>query len=318
MARIAAVNGRDSSAVVVRMTWNSAVSRRRGSKAARPVRAVVAGLAVSAAVCFLSAQTDRFAGSKAGEEREISQVRFCWAPPGTFRMGSPLEEAERRPDEGPVTVTVTRGFWVGKYEVTQGQWAALMGAFPREPDRGVGDDLPVYWVSYVEAEEFCRRLTAKGRASGALPAGWEMRLPTEAQWEYACRAGSTTATSFGDRLSAVQANIGTPYPGGGRSDRSGKASRVGSYGANAWGLHDMHGNVWEWCRDWYHGRLPGGTDPDLSGEKGVANRDATYSKVRRSGAWIEEGWANRSAVRLRFEPERRSDHIGFRVVAVRL
>jgi formylglycine-generating enzyme required for sulfatase activity len=80
----------------------------------------------------------------------------------------------------------------------------------------------------------------------------------------------------------------------------------------------MHGNVWEWCRDWYHRQLPGGTNPDLSAERGEMNRDGTYSKVRRSGAWIEPGWACRSAMRLRFEPERRSDHIGFRVVAVRL
>ena len=96
-----------------------------------------------------------------------------------------------------------------------------------------------------------------------------------------------------------------------------QASKVGSYPANAWGLHDMHGNVWEWCRDWYHSTLPGGVDPDLSAVKGTINRDGTYSRVRRSGAWIEDGWACRSAIRLRYEPERRSDHIGFRVVAVR-
>lgn len=79
----------------------------------------------------------------------------------------------------------------------------------------------------------------------------------------------------------------------------------------------MHGNVWEYCRDWYHGRLPGGADPDLSTQKGEMNRDGTYSRVRRGGAWVEPGWACRSAMRLRYEPERRSDHIGFRVVAVR-
>jgi len=232
-------------------------------------------------------------------------------------MGSPLSEPQRRSDEGPVTVTLSRGFWVGKYEVTQGQWTKFMGALPREPDRGLGDDFPVYWVNFPEAEEFCRRLTAESRASGTLPKDWEIRLPTEAQWEYACRAGTTTATSFGDRLSATLANIGTPYPGEGPGNSEGKATRVGSYAANAWGLYDMHGNVWEWCRDWYHRQLPGGTDPDRSAEKGEMNRDGTYSKVRRSGAWIEQGWACRSAMRLRYEPERRSDHIGFRVVAVR-
>jgi formylglycine-generating enzyme required for sulfatase activity len=91
---------------------------------------------------------------------------------------------------------------------------------------------------------------------------------------------------------------------------------VASFKPNPWGLFDMHGNVWEWCRDWYHARLPGGVDPDLYEVPGERNGDGTYSRVRRGGAWIEEGWACRSACRLRYEPPRRSDHIGFRVVAV--
>ena len=274
-------------------------------------------IALVASFCLVTAQTSSFDGAKVGDEREISEVKFCWAPAGTFQMGSPVTERERRADEGPVSVTITRGFWVGKFEVTQSQWIALMDSFPREQDRGVGDGFPVHWVSYLEAEEFCRRLTAKSRASGALHKEWEIRLPTEAQWEYACRAGTKTATSFGDELTVVHASIGSPYPGGSSGNPTGKSSKVGSYPANAWGLHDMHGNVWEWCRDWYHRQLPGGTDPDLSAQIGERNRDGTYSKVRRGGAWIELGWANRSAMRLRYEPERRSDHIGFRVVAVR-
>ena len=91
---------------------------------------------------------------------------------------------------------------------------------------------------------------------------------------------------------------------------------VGRYPANRWGLCDMHGNVFEWCRDWYHTQLPGGADPDLHDVRGTPNRDGTYSRVRRGGAWNDEAWASRSAFRLRYEPERRSDHIGFRVVAV--
>ena len=98
----------------------------------------------------------------------------------------------------------------------------------------------------------------------------------------------------------------------------GRAAHVGSYPANRWGIYDMHGNIFEWCRDWYHSRLPGGTDPDLYDVRGVPNRDGTYSRVRRGGAWIEEGYVCRSAFRLRFEPPRSSDHIGFRVVAVQL
>ncbi len=274
-------------------------------------------VALSAALHLLTAQTTPFEGVRAGDQREIANVKFCWAPPGSFRMGSPPDEAERRADEGPVAVTLSRGFWIGKYEVTQGQWNAIVGAFPRTQDRGVGRDFPVHWVSSLEAEEFCRRLTSTSQAAGALPKNWEIRLPTEAQWEYAARAGTTTAVSFGNVLTAAQANIGSPYPGGASSRHAGESVKVGSYPANAWGIHDMHGNVWEWCRDWYHYQLPGGTDPDLSTEKGQQNRDGTYSRVRRGGAWIEEGWANRSAVRLKYEPERRSDHIGFRVVAVR-
>jgi formylglycine-generating enzyme required for sulfatase activity len=281
------------------------------------LRSVFALVSVSTGLNVTGAQMRTFEGAKAGEDREISGMKFCWAPPGSFRMGSRLSEPERRDDEGPVAVTLSRGFWVGKYEVTQEQWTALMSSLPRQPDRGVGGDFPVYWVNFPEAEEFCRRLTARSRAAGALPKNWQIRIPTEAQWEYACRAGTATPTSFGDRLTAGDANIGSPYPGGVTTNWMGRASKVGRYAANAWGLHDMHGNVWEWCRDWYHRQLPGGTDPDLVTEKGERNRDGTYSRVRRGGAWIEQGWACRSAVRLRFEPERRTDHIGFRVVAVR-
>ena len=144
------------------------------------------------------------------------------------------------------------------------------------------------------------------------------RLPTEAEWEYACRAGTTTATSFGDALSSTQANFaGKPYNGAEVGPSLGRAAKVGSYPANAWGLHDFHGNVYEWCRDWYYADLPGGVDPDLSSKPGTRNRDGTFSRVRRGGGWTDDGRPCRSAFRLRFEPERRSDHIGFRVVLVR-
>jgi formylglycine-generating enzyme required for sulfatase activity len=185
---------------------------------------------------------------------------------------------------------------------------------------GEGDDYPVVEVNFAEAERFCKKLTELARQSGELPVSWEFRLPTEAQWEYACRAGTTTATAFGNKLSSKQANFGgKPYNGAEEGPSLNRASKVGSYPANAWGLHDMHGNVVEWCRDWYHVRLPGGTDPDLYDAKAsaTANRDGTYSRSRRGSAWSDDGWASRSAFRQRFEPERRADHIGFRVVAVR-
>lgn len=261
-----------------------------------------------------------FAGLRAGDERQVAGLRLCWCPPGRFIMGSPADEPERRPGEDPVEVTLTKGFWMGKFEVTQGQWKRVAGDFPGELTAGVGEDFPVYAVNFAEAEDFCRKLTAIAHASGELPADWEFGLPTEAQWEYACRAGTTTATSFGDKLSSRQANFqGKPYNGADEGPSLRRAAKVGSYPANPWGYHDMHGNVFEWCRDWYHLKLPRGADPDLYSAKGSASKSeyGGISRVRRGGCWADDGWPLRSAFRLRFEPERRSDHIGFRVVAVR-
>jgi formylglycine-generating enzyme len=261
-----------------------------------------------------------FAGSKAGDERKVAGIKLCWCPAGRFMMGSPPDEPERRPGEDQVEVTLTKGFWTGKYEVTQGQWKQVIGKLPGELTAagGEGKDFPVYNVNYAEAEAFCRKLTEKAHASGELPKDWEFRLPTEAQWEYACRAGTTTATAFGNKLSSKHANFqGKPYNGAEEGPSLKRATKVGSYPPNAWGLHDMHGNVVEWCRDWYHAKLPGGKDPDLSSVKGTRNRNGTYSRSRRGSAWTDDGWASRSAFRQRFEPERRYDHIGFRVVAVR-
>ena len=151
------------------------------------------------------------------------------------------------------TVTLSRGFWCGKYEVTQRQWKRVIGEFPGERTAGEGDDFPVYTINFAEAEGFCRKLTESARRAGELPRGREFRLPTEAQWEYACRAGTTTATSFGDTLSSKQANFkGKPYNGAETGPSLNRAAKVGSYPANPWGLHDMHGNRFEWCRDWYH------------------------------------------------------------------
>jgi formylglycine-generating enzyme required for sulfatase activity len=228
-------------------------------------------------------------------------------------MGSPPDEPERRPGENQVEVTLTKGFWTAKYEATQGNWKRAMGKLPGPltdelPD---GDDYPVGNVNFAEAEAFSAKLTELGHASGELPNDWEFRLPTEAQWEYACRAGTTTATAFGNSLSSKQANFkGRPYNGGEPGPSLGKAAKVGQYPPNPWGIHDMHGNTYEWCRDWYHAKLPGGTDPDL-------HDVPAKSRVRRGGGWTDDGWPCRSAFRLRFEPERRYDHIGFRVVIVR-
>jgi formylglycine-generating enzyme required for sulfatase activity len=266
------------------------------------------------------APADSFDGAKAGDEREVAGIKLCWCPAGRFIMGSPRDEPERRPGEDQVAVTLTRGFWMGKYEATQGQWKGVIGAFPGELTVGEGDDVPVHTVNFAEAEGFCRKLTERARAAGDLPKAWEFRLPTEAQWEYACRAGTTTATSFGDTLSSKQANFqGKPYNGAQDGPSLKRTAPVGSYPPNPWGLHDMHGNVFEWCRDWYHLKLRGGVVPDLYSAKSSASKSehGDISRVRRGGCWADDGWPCRSAFRLRFEPERRHDHIGFRVVVVR-
>lgn len=287
--------------------------------------ALAAGLAALTAAparTLRARQAAEFDGTRAGDERELLGIRLCWCPAGRFRMGSPPGEPERRPGEDQVDVTLTHGFWMAKYETTQGQWTRVSGALPGPltAELPAGDDYPVGNVNFAEAEAFCRRLTERGRQSGVLPADWEFRLPTEAQWEYACRGGTETATAFGDSLSPAQANFqGTPYNGGAPGPSLGRAARVGSYPANRWGLHDMHGNTFEWCRDWYHARLPGGTDPDLYAARDSAtpSQDGSRSRVRRGGCWADDGWPCRSAFRLRFEPERRYDHIGFRVAVVR-
>lgn len=262
-------------------------------------------------------------GKQAGDQRTIAGTALCWCPPGRFDMGSPLSEPERRPFEFQVTVTLTEGFWAGKYEVTQGEWKRVVGDLPGVTTKELpaGDEYPVGNVSFAEAELFCARLTKLAREAGEIPSGWEFRLPTEAQWEYACRAGTTTATSFGDSLGSQLANTrgDQPYNGAEPGPTLGGAAKVGSYPANSWGIHDMHGNTCEWCRDWAHWRYPGGVDPDLHDAQATAARNeaGSYSRSRRGSCWADPAWASRSAFRQRFEPERRYDHIGFRIVLVK-
>jgi sulfatase modifying factor 1 len=294
------------------------ITRREFLAGAGAATAAMLGALPARAIAL--AGTPSFEGSRPGEARSVQQLEMRWCPDGRFRMGSPPAEPGRRPDETQLDVRISHGFWITKHEVTQGLWTRVMGKLPGALTAGVGDDLPVYNVNYAEAEAFCRKLTTQWRASGDLPSTWAFRLPSEAQWEYACRAGTKTATSFGDQLSSRQANFkgDFPYNGAEKGPTVGRVARVGSYPPNAWGIHDMHGNVFEWCRDWYHATLPGGADPDLSSARSTATRnsDGTVSRVRRGGCWADEGWACRSACRLRFEPERRADHIGLRVITM--
>jgi len=220
-------------------------------------------------------------------------IEMLWVKPGTFEMGSPLGEAKRRDSETPHTVTLSRGFYLGKHEVTQAQWQKVMGS---NPSFFKGADCRVERVSWTDVTSFCDKLTELERKAGRLPAGMSYQLPTEAQWEYACRAGTKTAFSFGNSLTSRQANI----PGG-----LGKTTDVGNYPANAWGFHDMHGNVWEWCADWY-GDYPTGAARDPAGPA-----DDFY-RVYRGGSWLSTADFARSALRRSNVPARSRNTLGFR------
>jgi formylglycine-generating enzyme required for sulfatase activity len=259
-------------------------------------------------------------GRRAGDERDDNalKMKFCWCPAGKFQMGSPAGEVQREHNEGPVEVTLSRGFWMGKTEVTQSQWQKVMDTGLRDQQRkaesdlirGEGPDHPMYFVSHTDATEFCRKLTASERDAGRLPVGWLYRLPTEAQWEHACRAGTTTATAFGERLDSDQANFDGDNPYNGAEPRTSlrETASVGSYRANAWGVQDMHGNVWEWCRDWYADSLAGGSDPE--------GPPAGVFRSKRGGAFGNIGAACRSASRAGLPPASRHEFLGFRVARV--
>ncbi len=253
-----------------------------------------------------------FTGSRAGEVLTVKLggivVPLCWCPPGKFTMGSPLSEAGRDADEGPVEVEITRGFWIMRTEMTQELYLNLMGS---NPSKFRGPTHPVEMVSYADAVECAAALTRELREAGLLPEGWEVRLPTEAQWEYAARAGTMTATPFGDRLASTQANFDGEHPYGAAAIGPNlyKTLEAGSYAPNPWGLMDTAGNVWEWTRDVYEAKTPGGTDPLLAG----AN---SSDRVFRGGSWSSVGKYCRSAIRSKISPAFRGNDLGFRLAAV--
>ena len=219
-------------------------------------------------------------------------MTFCWCPAGDFLMGSPETEYGRLSDyEDQVHVTLTKGFWMAKTEVTQAQWRAVMG---NNPSHFNGDDLPVETVSWDDAQGFIKKVNS----SGVMPSGWKMALPTEAQWEYACRAGETGPYSGGaiEQVAWHDENSGD------------KTHPVGTKKSNAWGLHDMHGNVWEWCADWYGGELSGGTDP--------SGPSSGVYRVFRGGSWGSLAAFCRAAFRNWFNPGDRYFGLGFRPALV--
>lgn len=222
-------------------------------------------------------------------------MEFVTIPAGSFLMGSPKTEKNREAQEVQHEVTLTRDFSLGVYEVTQGQWRRVMGANPSHfADRG--DDFPVESVNFLEIAEFIRRMNA-GSTSRVF------RLPTEAEWEYACRAGTATAFATGDALLPSQANF-LAAPGG--AERG--TTRVGSFAPNAWGLHDMHGNVWEWTADDYC-PYPEGPVSDRT------PRCDSGLKVIRGGSWYFGADSARCALRYTHPPKERGFSLGFRLAA---
>ncbi|MEM9807160.1 MAG: formylglycine-generating enzyme family protein, partial [Cyanobacteria bacterium P01_D01_bin.56] len=235
---------------------------------------------------------------------------MVYIPAGDFLMGSSENEVDRYDSEGPRHQVQVSALYMGKYPVTQAQWKAVAKLkkvgieLKSAPSRFKGNDLPVEQVSWFEVVEFCQRLSQH--------TGQNYRLPSEAEWEYACRAGTTTPFYFGDTISTDQVNYDGNYiyGNGKKGQFRRKTTPVGSFSANNFGLYDMHGNVWEWCQDHWHGNYDGSPQdgsPWIQG--GDSNR-----RVLRGGSWHLNPRFCRSACRFDITPGDRYFNLGFRVV----
>jgi formylglycine-generating enzyme required for sulfatase activity len=280
-------------------------------------------------------------------------IEMIWIAPGTFTMGSPETEPGRKADESPPTeATLTKGYWLGKTELTIGQWKAVMGESlrehvikmlndetiydfggqkkklreymnfnPSEPDRIIAnesDSIPMYFVSWDDAMEFCQKLSEQEKINNRLPAGYGYTLPTEAQWEYACRAGTVTPIFTGmlmmqgrtaatlDSMAWYNGNSSLGYTGKKLGNAGAGPRNAGEKKANGWGLQDMPGNIWEWCRDWY-GQYPGGKVTDPAGPA------TGTDKVNRGGSWGSGANDSRSANRAKNPQPEKSAYRGFRI-----
>ena len=267
------------------------------------------------------------AGATVTKDLKKLQLTFAYIPPGEFTMGSPDDDPGREDDEPQHKVTLTRGFYMQTTEVTVGQWRIFIddteyqtdaekgdgcynlksgswekikGAYWDNPGFDQTDKHPVTCVSWNDAKKFVEWLNTQGKEN--------YRLPTEAEWEYACRARTTTPFAFGKCLSTDDANYDGNYPleGCPKGEYRGKTIPVVSLKANDWGLYDMHGNVWEWCEDWY-GDYPSGSVTDPVGPKTGSDR------VIRGGSWNNNAANCRSANRNRNTPDNRNNNVGFRV-----
>ncbi|MFN9990961.1 MAG: formylglycine-generating enzyme family protein [Cyanobacteriota bacterium] len=256
-------------------------------------------------------------------------LTLLWIPPGRFWMGSPQSEPERQASEGPQHLVQLQGFFMGQTPITQAQWRAVAQWEPREGERwgrqlepnpsrfqqpgdahlfqgeASTDGRPVERVSWEDAMEFCSRLSQR--------TGRIYTLPSEAQWEYACRAGTTTPFAFGETLTDELANYraSETYGKGPKGAYREQTTPVGMFPANAWGLQDMHGNVWEWCLDHWPGSYEGAPEDGSAWllEEGK-------QRLLRGGSWLGIPWDCRSASRFRIRPDVALNTIGFRVVCL--
>jgi formylglycine-generating enzyme required for sulfatase activity len=267
---------------------------------------------VKAAEGKQSVEPVKVAEKAQGQEKAVASPRekftnsigmeFASIPAGKFLMGSPKTEKERDPDETQHEVTLTQGFRMGVHEVTQAQYEQVMG---KNPSFSKGATLPVEQVSYDDALAFCKKLSDLPAEKAA---GHKYRLPTEAEWEYCCRAGTSTPFHFGNELNGTQANCDgtTPYGTTQNGPFHRKTTPVGSYPPNAWGLYDMQGNVWEWCADRYSDYTERPVTNPLGSEVGSIC-------VVRGGSWLDVAADCRSANRIRLDPSFRNYGLGFRL-----
>jgi formylglycine-generating enzyme required for sulfatase activity len=241
------------------------------------------------------------AATSSQEKRKIPdlQLELIWVAPGQFEMGSPADSASNKAEKPQTHVTLTQGFWLGKTEVTQGQYQAVVGTNP-STFQDLGPDAPVERVSWLDAMAFCEKLTARERAAGRLPEGYRYTLPTEAQWEYACRAGTTGEYSREPETTSWN-----------RGNSGDSTHVVATKQPNPWGFYDMTGNVLEWCFDWY-GDYPGGKATDPRGP------DRGYYRIARGGSWRTDVQVGRSAARSGGSAGRLDYTLGFRVALARL
>jgi len=296
----------------IRPGWSEAMKRlSRGFSRGTSV------LTMTAVCCFVTfgfySEAAPASKNLPGEITNTIGMKFVLIPAGEFMMGSSQSVEEvvsngggeveyYRGEQPRHRVSITRPFYLGVHEVTQKQYEAIMG---ENPSYFEGENNPVDSVSWFDAVEFCKKLTEKE--------GITYRLPTEAEWEYSCRAGTETPFHYGNSLSSRQANFHGEYPYGKAEKGPFRAETlpVGSFKPNAWGLYDMHGNMYEWCADWY--------DVDYYGESTVDDPQGPASgeyRVRRSGAWINTGAFCRSVYRSWLGPENICFLCGFRCVRV--